>query len=193
MIREIDYKAFKPIYKTHLVADFPSSERRPLSAIRRMFNSGNYRVLIWEEDGKMLAYASFVCDESMDGVLLDNYAVNSDQRGSGIGSRFLAAMCEYWHTNGMLIECESPESAKEEKERITREKRIAFYLRNGARKTDCVWEAFGVDFKLLYLPVEGEITDAMVGRRVAALYRIALPGLVFRKYTKLTLPEEILD
>ena len=93
----------RSIYDTRIKKDFSRTARRPFSQIKGMHMKNRYLCLALEEDGKILAYATFIHDETIDSVLLDYYAVDKGQRGAGIGSQFIPEIRDYWKEKSGII------------------------------------------------------------------------------------------
>lgn len=186
MIREIGVEEFAPLYRRHIVEDFPRAERRPLGAIQSLYARGRYSCQIMEEDGELLAYACFIGDPALPYLLLDYFAVVSERRGSGIGSRFLAEIRDGCRLGGIIIETEQPKNENPPEELETRERRIRFYLKCGAVMSDYVWRAFGVDYNLMWLPAGKRASCVDVGEAVERIYALTMPDFVRRRATSLT-------
>ena len=184
MIREVSAEAFAALYKEHIMRDFAPEERRPLFAIERLYRKGRYTCQVLGEDGALQAYACFIQAEGVGGVLLDYFAVAPEMRGSGIGSAFLVELQAAWPVDGILIECEMPEDAKDEEDAETRRRRIAFYTRLGAVMTDYGWHAFSVEYNLLWLPIRKQLDAVEVGEMIARLYAATSPAWILRLQTR---------
>lgn len=107
---------------------------------------------LYETDGQDAAYAFVLRSDMCKKCLLFIYAVEPDLRGKGVGSEFLRAlMQERSDLDGMYAEVEMAELAGSEEERITCEKRIAFYEALGFRRVEglhyCI---YGVRMHLFY-------------------------------------------
>ena len=182
-IEAINFPVFKKLYQEVLVHDFPRNELRPLWMFRSLFRKNDYTVLVMEECGRILAYACIIVDEVAS--LLDYFAVNKDLRGSGIGSVFLSELKHYLDCDGLIIESEQPDQAKNNKEKETRTKRVSFYEKNGALLSPYHWHAFGVDYHLLYLPLKQERKMPQLDIRIKRLYRKAMPKMAVRYFTSI--------
>ncbi|WP_228410420.1 GNAT family N-acetyltransferase [Erysipelothrix piscisicarius] len=170
-IKELDYEAFIPIYNNFMINDFPDDELRSLHSIKRMFKDGRYSVLVMVEDERV--------------ALLDYYAVTQARRGQGIGTLFLQKIRETLDGDGLLIESERPDKAETEDDRIIRTKRIDFYEQNDSVVTEYTWEAYGVIYNLLYLPIAKDVDAVDVGFKIKEMYGFTLPKALLEKYTKL--------
>lgn len=188
-IRQLSLAEFETLYKERIAADFPRGERRPLFAIRGLYRKGQYVCIVLDEGG-ILAYAAFIYHNATGSVLLDYFAVAKDLRGSGIGSRFLAMLQEYWDKDGIILECEAPESATNAEETSIRNRRIAFYERGGAVVTTYRWQAFGVAYRILWLPINRQAAEVDIVKELPFLYQCSMPGFLCRLLMKLEPAEE---
>lgn len=187
MIRQATYPELKTLYKQRITKDFPPDERRPLRMMKKLLRQGRYACIVLEEDGHIAAYANFIWEASVGSVFLDYFAVDESQRGQGTGSRFLDMLKESWaQKKGIILECERPDLATSPQEREQRTRRIAFYERSGAQVTPLLWQAFGVDYNILYLPIEGPAESPQaIARDLTTLYSYAVPDFLLRKWAKL--------
>lgn len=179
-IRLLDCAGAQNIYETRMVQDFPAAELKPFSAVREMMQAGIYEPLVLEEaDGRLLAYAWQVLLPGRRSALLDYFAVRSDLRGGGIGTRALHALADHYRDrlDDLILECEHPDEAPD---RAAAKRRIAFYLRAGACATRIESRVFGVRYNILTLPCGGHETDAVVSRELKDLYRMMVPEPYYR-------------
>ena len=183
MIRKVEIKEFEKIYRELIVVDFPKNERRPLLMIKDLFRKGLYFCWVLCDNEEVSAYACFMQNHDKKSMLLDYFAVAANKRGSGIGSTFLELLREQLSGGGVIIECEMPEKASGEKEAEIRKRRIEFYRRNGAVLSDFGWSAFGVDYKLLWLPLEDQLSEVKLEEEIKNIYSKAMPSFLAKKLT----------
>lgn len=185
MITRIETKEdMAALYHEHIIRDFNADERRPLRIIQRLMREGYYTCYILREDGRMLAYACLIHAPEIESTLLDYFAVVPESRSGGVGGRFLAQLREICPAEGIILECEMPSEAKDDADRIVRERRIAFYERNGAELIDCGWHAFGVEYNLLWLPVRKPLAEADPQGDIQRLYDHTMPEIFRRLMTR---------
>jgi len=147
--------------------------------LKKLYDTGRYLCLVYEDESQIVAYATFIHDETMSSVLLDYFAVDEKCRGSGVGSKLISLVCEYWKDKaGIIIECETPDTAKNEEDRSLRKRRIDFYLRAGAVITQARWRMLGVKYNILWLPTSQTNAQPDVVHDIAKLYTISLPKLL---------------
>lgn len=149
-LRELSVLEFKAIHDQYLVEDFPLLERKPFYFLKKMYEKGKYTCYVLEDEESMKGYASFVWTND-DVVLLDYFAINSSERGTGIGSKMINMLVEELKDELIIFECESPDTAKDLDERTIRERRISFYEKNGANLSTIQTKMLGVRYKIMYL------------------------------------------
>lgn len=184
-VRRLNIEQINILHKKYMKRDFPANELRPFSMIKRMLKKEQYVVYGAYSDNKLVGYCCFLLSGNSGIALLDYFAVQEGMRGCGIGSKLFCSIAglikkEYKHTQVILIECETPEKAKNNNERLIREKRIRFYEKNGAYVTDYCWCAFNVEYNLLALPVsENNFNNVDFGKEVYNMY-LSCFGFLFR-------------
>ena len=151
------------LYKDEMMFDFPRAELKPLRAMLRLMDMGQYDpLLVTDDQGVALGYAMIWLPRARNGALLEYLGVLRGKRNGGLGSQVLPLLAaRYGHLFG---EAEAPTS-DDPAENDLRRRRIAFYERNGFRVLDYECALFGVHFNCLYL---GPETD---DRKVEALHR----------------------
>lgn len=189
-IREIAEGIFPDIYQTYIVNDFARDERRPLKAIQKLYKQHDYIAYGLYDGEELRAYACFIKKTGVSGVLLDYFAVVSGKRGGGIGSLFLTEVKKKWECGGIIIESEMPEMAADDADREIRERRIRFYQKNGAELSNIGWKTFGVDYNLLWLPINTCLADIDLAAQIQEIYGHALPRFIMKRMTKVYLLEK---
>lgn len=177
----LDLALMQDIYQTFLVHDFPAQEVKPFSAIASMYQRGVYFGFAFFEQDEIVAYAFFVQPENAQTVLLDYFAVVSDRRGQGIGTKALQLMREELpFLDGIVLESEDPEFSENQAELTKRNRRIAFYERAGVRMTKLGAQVYGVDYVIMYFPLHTDRTDAGVFRDLKMIYSAMFPPEILR-------------
>lgn len=181
--RKLTLAQAKEIYERYMTVDFPRDELKPFYMIEDMWERGNYfafgfyEAMEAEEEcsdasDMLRAYAFFVSDYEEQMLLLDYFAACADTRGQGYGSAALQQLRkECSGFRGIVIEVEDNELELEEHVRETRNRRIDFYTRNGCRMTDTRSRVFGVDYRIMILPVADKQAGEDMARKVTGIYR----------------------
>ena len=84
----------KSLYNAEIVDDFPRAELKPLRAMLRLMDMGQYDpLLITDDDGNALGYAGLqtVLDEGY----INNVAVAPDYRRQGVAGELIAAFIRF--------------------------------------------------------------------------------------------------
>ena len=189
-IKRLENTEITSIYDTYMKQDFPSDELKPLSHILKSMEEGyGFSVGLYEEK-KLAGYAVFVLCEETKCALLDYFAILSDRRGEGLGHRAFLLFDTYFSENlpqmeGLYIESERVSAAENEKQRLTRERRIAFYQSCGCEMTDLRAVLFGVDYSVLYMRM-GNATQGASLKALDALYRRMFKPGHYAKLVSLT-------
>lgn len=174
-IQLLDCAAAQELYSAHMVRDFPADELKPFSSVRELMQAGLYEPLaLVGEDGALQAYAWQVLLPGRRSALLDYFAVRRDLRGTGVGTRALRLLADHYRDrlDDLILECEHPDEAPDPG---AARRRIAFYLRAGARETPLEGRVFGVRYRILALPCGGRADDETLGRDLRELYRMMVP------------------
>ena len=162
-LKLLDKQELTDLYQSEMVFDFPKAELKPLRAMLRLMDMGQYDpLLITDDEGSPLGYAMLWLPRARNGALLEYLGVLRGKRNGGLGTQVLPLLAERY---GQLFgEAEAPTS-DDPAENDLRRRRIAFYERNGFRVLDYECALFGVHFNCLY---RGPETD---DRKVEALHR----------------------
>lgn len=181
MLKRLDKKEMAEIYETRMEKDFPPAELKPWKRIEEMLDAGVYFAYGMFEEERLVAYAFFV--EAAGGrILLDYYAVAEQARGTGNGSRCMEILEEELRKKGsrvLLIEVENPAWAQSEEERQNRERRIRFYEKNGAALTELRSCLFGVEYKIMQIPVGEPKGERELREDLEEIYRTMFPERYF--------------
>ena len=162
-LKLLDKQELTDLYQNEMVFDFPKAELKPLRAMLRLMDMGQYDpLLITDDEGSPLGYAMLWLPRARNGALLEYLGVLRGKRNGGLGTQVLPLLAERY---GQLFgEAEAPTS-DDPAENDLRRRRIAFYERNGFRVLDYECALFGVHFNCLY---RGPETD---DRKVESLHR----------------------
>ncbi|MCD7918838.1 MAG: GNAT family N-acetyltransferase [Clostridiales bacterium] len=190
VLKKIGLDELRIIYKEHIREDFPRGERRPFFCMEKLQKAGQYDCYGYYRDDNLIAYACYILTQNGSYALLDYFAVVPELRGKGIGSEFLRSLNGNVSAKcGVFIEAESPDSAKTEEERQTRERRIHFYPSNGAERTNSKCLLFGVDYNILFISTCDAVDTQEKGNQRHAVEEL-YHELYGRAYGRLCKPYE---
>lgn len=152
-----DYPA---IYKRYM-KDFPKSERKPFSMIMaNVYKKKISKVFVLKDNNKLCGYAVTIRRGKNKLILLDYLAVDPSMRSKGCGSRILEELSkEFMGTAGIFLEIETPGKGTSEPENEQRSRRQEFYERNGFEMQKLMLDLFGVDMRIMYLPIKKKFSD----------------------------------
>ena len=162
------------IYNNYLVHDFHKSEVKPLKTIENLVEKGNYVCLGFYEDTDFLGYAYFVKSDTTNNLLLDYFAVNEQYRAKGLGSKIISTMKKQLtgKYSSLLGEVENPEFANDDNDKLTRERRIAFYLKNGFKVSNVKCCVSVDNYVMINLGIDKELNDEEIYEEMNELYNI---------------------
>lgn len=178
VLRRVKKEELDQLYTTRMEEDFPSAERPSLPAMQRHLREDLQEIWIMaDQDGEEVAYAA--CAQARGIVLVTLLAVFAEHRGGGHGTTLLELLqAHYAAERAVLLEVEDPQEAADEEDLLIRQRRIAFYERNGYRMLSGIDHvSFGIRLLLMALPLEDSFENI---RRTAVedvreVYHIILP------------------
>lgn len=185
-IKLLDKAERKNIYKQHMKQDFPKNELRPLHGIEALVNQGVYYTYgIFEKDS-LIAYAYFWEEKEREILLFDYFAVVSNLRNQGYGTKAMKAilhLCE--NKRGVILETENPSKAESDEEIETRKRRISFYQKCGLQMSDVRIDLFGVEYCMMYKDWESNSVAKEIVPVMKTLYGNLLPRKIYEKMVKI--------
>lgn len=146
MTTTVQEKQLRDLYE----AAFPKEEKKPFSLIMQKQKEGLVEILCIEDNDTFLGLAITILYK--DYVLLDYFAIEPSQRGSGVGSQVIQLLRERYVEKNIFLEIESTTPIFKnvsQEELITRKRRKAFYLRNGLKPMDYYVDLFGVEMIIM--------------------------------------------
>ncbi len=132
---------------------FPECEKKPFSLIIQKMNGNLVDMWSIKESGEI--YGIAITMKYKDIVLLDYFAMETQARGRGFGTRALEQLKRIYDGKRFFLEVESTleEGASNQRQRIRRKE---FYLRNGLHEIGMVVEIYQTQMEVLTFG--GEIT-----------------------------------
>lgn len=171
------------IYDNYMKADFPEAELKPLKRLQEMTEEGFYEPYGLYEEGTLRGYAFFVVGENA--CLADYYAVLPEYRGNDCGGRFLKQIRRHFRSRrGIFFEVERPDEAPGMDELQVRERRVAFYRKNGVQETEIRTRVFGIGYQIMYLPCQEKAPDSQLKTELNRLYHKMFPLEVYRRQVR---------
>jgi GNAT superfamily N-acetyltransferase len=112
----------------------PATGRQPVDTIKERINSGKEYLYVGVKDDQVSMMALIYPLADTQFVLLDYLAVKDEHRKHGIGSEFLKKITEITGLKNKLFLCEVDDpKIGSEQEQETRQRRVYFYRKNGAK------------------------------------------------------------
>ena len=166
LITKVGLEKAVEIFKNKVMNDFLEDEIPPLFVFEKCIKEGTLECYMYEHDGEESGY--IVTRKRDDLVFLLVLAIDEKMRGKGLGN----AMVEEFKDSVkdrkiILLEAENPEATDDEKEKITRKKRIRFYEKLGFKVNENLkYLLVDIDYKILYYFLDNsgktlETKDAM--------------------------------
>lgn len=185
-VEKVSLGTAKRIYETYMKTDFPPEELKPFPVIEKMWEKDSYFVYAFYENvpegsieeksdnGRVLcAYAFLLADNKNRVLLLDYFAVCEQKRGTGYGSHALSLLrdtCADW--NALIVEVENDEMEDiDDKTRTTRKRRISFYTGAGCYMTDVRSRLWGVNYRIMVMPLSDRYAREHIEEKLVSLYR----------------------
>lgn len=186
--RKLTLEEAGEIYTDYLKGDFPPAEIKPFSIIEKMWKKGCYQAYGFYEEEKadkrtgekeetdgaqpLCAYAFLLANKEEHVLLLDYFAVCRQKRGKGYGSLALSLLQkECAGFDALVIEVEDDELDDiDEEVRLVRKRRISFYTHAGCVMTSTRSRVWGVDYRIMALPLLDTETQPDMADKVTALY-----------------------
>lgn len=153
VVRKLVKEEISYIYQTYMTQDFPPQELKPLGHILKSMERGYGFALGIYKGADLMGYAVLIVTAKS--ALLDYFAIVKAYRGKGVGHEAFRLLQNYFEEqlpgiNGIYIEAEQIDKAKDEKGRTIRRRRIAFYQSCGCEMTALESKLFGVEYSILY-------------------------------------------
>ena len=139
---------------------FPPAELKPLRAMEGARQTGKYHP--WGLfDGEDLVGGAFTWEFAAGWVLFDYLCVAKHRRNNGLGAELITKLLDCERGKVLLGESEVPDCAPDPE---MARRRLAFYLRNGAREAGYDMTLFGVPFRTLYWAEEPHGAEEIMAR-----------------------------
>lgn len=124
---------------------FPPEEKKPEELLLMLAGQGKMELLAVVEKGEFVGLMMNMLTPKT--ALLDYFAIASDKRNGGYGSRAIRKMLERFRGKKYIFEIEMQDESADNA--LERKRRKAFYLRNGLKETGIFANVYQTDFELL--------------------------------------------
>lgn len=186
-IRELNTNEIIGAYQK-LHDHFPENEIRKLKHVIPLLREELYIGYGLFIESTCIAYALLAKTKISNYLLLDYFAVNEEFRNKQFGSILLAHISKgNGEFNGIVVEVESLESAKNISETDERKRRIEFYKRNHFTDTNLKSMVYGVEYALMILQLNGNQRKEDILNGLNEIYQILFSSTIPNKHVKLLL------
>ena len=158
----IRLKEFKEKLHRIYLRDFPESERMPYYMIKKYYKNKKIKILALKDERRNIVAYSMITEHN-GYILLLYLAVLKDKRKNGYGSLLLNMLKEKLKNKNMIIiEIESldPSLKLNEEEKIIRQKRRSFYIKNEYLSTNINVLLYDCKIEILYTNLLDETKDS---------------------------------
>lgn len=176
-IRLLTDSELKEAYEKHLKPSFPATELRPLQSIRTLVHDGVYRVWGLLDEDQVVGEA-FVWETTPGWGLFDYLCVAPERRNDGLGAVVIAKLLEAERGKVLFGESEIPQYAPDP---AMAQRRLAFYLRNGAQQAGYDTAVFGVPYHTLFW-AEGPVLEEQLMAAHRAAYHSCFPKKAYDRF-----------
>ncbi len=133
----------KKVHRLYLKS-FPPDERPPFSMLLSSYKKQEAHFDVYEDEAGFIGFAYII--ENEDTAYLFFLAVDSRRRNSGHGSAILASLAKTYEGKTLFLLAEDPEVGDDQ---TMRNRRIAFYARNGFLPSGIKAIEYGVQYVFL--------------------------------------------
>lgn len=187
--RRLTRPEWTALYCEQMERDFPPSELKPRELLAALEDRGVNTLWGAYRGETLTGYYVLAQAPGNAALLLDYFAVLPQFRGTGCGGEILRHLRQTLPEGQyLLIESENPKDAADLADRKTRERRVAFYRRNGAALSSVTVWLFGVEYVLLTLG--GTPSAEQTKADYQALYRYMLPEERFRDNVRICIRQD---
>jgi len=164
------------MYETDLIPAFPPAELRTLRRIEELWQDGWYRPWGLFDGGRPVGEC-FMCLGDPGWLVLDYLCIAPCLRNRGLGAQLLKMMWKKEAGSVVIGECEAPVHAENP---ALAQRRLDFYMRNGARMAGYDVDYYGVHYKTFYWADENVCDEELIARHRIIHRHSTAPG----KYEK---------
>ena len=176
------------LYRTELVRAFPPDELKPLKSMLSLLEQQRYQALGLVDEQGLHGYALFWLEPGIPFALLDYFGTLEGQRGTGLGSRMLELLADFYKDyRGIFLEAEGIVSPDPAEARL-QARRLDFYARNGFRYGGYDCALFGVHYRTL-IRGDASVTPKELLEAHQRIYRSGIPPRAYKRFIQLPLHE----
>lgn len=161
------------IYNNYLIKDFHKSEVKPFDLIEGLVEKDKYACYGFYENEELLGYVYFVKSDFENSLFIDYLAISKEYRSKGFGSRFITTIIENFSEeySSLIAEVENPEFSIDESDKVNRERRIKFYLKNGFKLSNLKSRVVDDNYVMIQLPLKRELQYKEIYKKMIEIYQ----------------------
>ena len=144
----------KDYFENLYLSAFPKDERIEVDKLYDLYKESLIDIILISKNNNEIGFAVIYLNENIH--LLSYFAIDPDQRSKGYGSESLKLIKKTY--DDLIIEIESTDF-KDADDYLIRNKRKAFYIRNGFDVIDAYVNYFGIEMELMSTTKDAGIDD----------------------------------
>lgn len=145
LVEAVDKNRLNKIQNLYIEA-FPSTERKSFDLLLKTRDNGQAEILsIENENNDFLGLV--ITAQYLDMVLLDYFAISPNLRSAGIGSKVFQLLKQRYANNRFFLEIECADVSADNQ--LQRQKRKAFYIKNGMKNMPFRVNLCGIEMEIL--------------------------------------------
>ncbi|MBP2069572.1 MULTISPECIES: GNAT family N-acetyltransferase [Anaerococcus] len=151
---DISKASGKQYFETLYIKSFPEDERIDLADLYSLKEDGLIDIVNISDDNRDIGFAVIYFSDNVH--LLSYFAIEPDLRSKGLGSKSLSLLKNTY--KDLMIEIESTD-LKDSDDYHLRNRRKAFYIRNGFKVLEDKVDYFGIEMELMSTTKDAGIND----------------------------------
>ena len=177
-LRDLSPDEMREIYNSHMVTVFPANELKPCDDIYSDMLKDKFLACGLVAGQDLVAYMFTACIPGRPQLFGQYVVVKEEYRSQGVGGVLLDEICRrYGAYRCVMADVEDPDFPIDEEDRVQRERRMRFYMRNGFRRTRVKAHVYGVDYEVIVRDIAAHADDGEVFEAANAIYEsMAVPG-----------------
>lgn len=177
-LRDLSPDEMREIYNSHMINVFPENELKPCDSIYDDMLQNKFLACGLFAGEELTAYMFTACIPVRAQLFGQYVVVKEEYRSIGVGGVLLNKVCAHYDDYRFIMaDVEDPDYALNADDRLQRERRMRFYMRNGFRHTGVKAHVYGVDYEVIVRNISGNADDCEVFEAANAIYEsMAYPG-----------------
>lgn len=176
------FKTFKKVVPKY----FAKEEIKKDKALKIQIESFNYTGFEIIDNNKIVGYC-FVCDFVESKIIYIDYVMMLKQfQDKGYGTKTIKYLEKiYKKYNGIFCDIENPLFYCSDMQKVERERRVKFYIKNNFIITDVKVNLWNVEYILIYLPINKMIKTEEIKNQYKYLFKSVYSRYIYKNYIKI--------